>query len=173
MTKFDHLWAVVYEDTERAYRTREVVEQLALGPGHGAKYLLLLDMAVVVRHPDGSLTLDRKPFPGVGNVLASTGLGMLVGLFLAAPLSGAAFGAALGGLGTAASLHHDCIDEGFIRDVEALLTPGSSALFVLDNSLQLDVVLSALRGLGGTVVRTNVDMERAKAVQAALAAPAA
>jgi uncharacterized membrane protein len=33
-----------------------------------------------------------------------------------------------------------------------------------------DAVLNAIRGLGGTVLKTNVDMERAKLIQSALAA---
>lgn len=48
---------------------------------------------MVVRHPDGSFTLDRKPFPAVGNILGCTVAGFLAGLVVAAPLTGAATGA--------------------------------------------------------------------------------
>lgn len=34
----------------------------------------------------------------------------------------------------------------------------------------MDVILHAIRGLGGTVVKTNVDVERAKLIQSTLAA---
>ena len=34
----------------------------------------------------------------------------------------------------------------------------------------MDVILHALRGLGGTVLRTNVDLEEARRVHSALAA---
>jgi hypothetical protein len=34
----------------------------------------------------------------------------------------------------------------------------------------MDVILHQIRGLGGTVVRTNVDVERAKLIQSTLAA---
>jgi hypothetical protein len=34
----------------------------------------------------------------------------------------------------------------------------------------MEVILHALRGLGGTVLKTNVDLERAKLIQATLAA---
>jgi hypothetical protein len=33
----------------------------------------------------------------------------------------------------------------------------------------MDVILHAIRGLGGTVLKTNVDVERAKLIQATLA----
>ena len=36
----------------------------------------------------------------------------------------------------------------------------------------MDVILHKLRGLGGTVLKTNVDMERARLIQSTLAAPA-
>jgi uncharacterized membrane protein len=37
----------------------------------------------------------------------------------------------------------------------------------------MDVILHAIRGLGGTVLKTNVDLERAQLIQSTLAAPSA
>lgn len=34
----------------------------------------------------------------------------------------------------------------------------------------MDVILHSIRGLGGTVVKTNVDVKRAKLIQSTLAA---
>ena len=45
-------------------------------------------------------------------------------------------------------------------------------MFVLDDVGNLEVILHTVRWLGGTVLRTNVDRERAKLIQSALAAPA-
>ena len=54
------------------------------------------------------------------------------------------------------------------------MKPGTSALFVLDDEGDMNVILHGIRGLGGTVVKTNVDVDRAKLIQSALAAaPAA
>jgi len=39
---------------------------------------------------------------------------------------------------------------------------GTSATFVLDCEGDMDVILHAIRGLGGTVLKTNVDVERAR-----------
>ena len=61
------------------------------------------------------------------------------------------------------------IDETFIDGVEGLLKPGTSALFVLDREGDLDAVLQGIRGLGGTVLKTTVDVERAKLIQSTLA----
>src|SRR5262245_61207159 len=169
MTTTAHLWAVAYDDMGRADQVRDEVAQLGWGSGHAAKYLILLDLAVVVRHPDGSFTLDRKPLPGAANILGCTGVGFLAGLVLAAPLTGAAIGALLGSAGTAAASHAG-ISADFIRDVEALMKPGTSALFVLDDEGDMEMILDKIRGLGGTVIKTNVDLDRVKLIQSTLAA---
>ena len=91
---------------------------------------------------------------------------------MGAPLTGATIGALVGGAGTAAAASQVGIGEDFIRDVEALMKPGTSALFVLDDEGNMEVILDTIRGLGGTVLKTNVDRERAKLIQSALAATA-
>jgi uncharacterized membrane protein len=171
MSSTAHLWAVGYDDMAGADRARDEIARLGWESGPAGKYLILLDIAVVVRHPDGSFTLDRKPFPRAANVLACTAVGLLAGLVVAAPLTGAAVGAALGGAGTAAAARAG-ISEDFIREVEALMRPGTSTLFVLDDDGDMDMIIHTIRGLGGTVVRTNVDRERVKLIQSALASPA-
>ena len=50
------------------------------------------------------------------------------------------------------------------------MKPGTSALFVLDAEGDMEVILHAIRGLGGTVLKTNVDVDRARLIQSALAA---
>ena len=171
MSTSAHLWAIGYNDMARADQVREQIARLGWGAGQAGRYLILLDLAVVVRRPDGSFTFDRKPFGSVANIVACTGVGFLVGLVLAAPLAGAAIGALLGSAGTAAATHTG-ISEEFIRDVEALMKPGSSALFVLDEDGDMEIILHTIQGLGGTVLKTNVDVERAKVIQSTLAASA-
>ncbi len=56
-----------------------------------------------------------------------------------------------------------------MRDVETMMKPGSSVLFVLDEAGDMDVILHKIQGLGGTVLSTNVDLERAKLIQVTLA----
>jgi len=127
---------------------------------------------VVVRHPDGSFTLNREPFPAASNVLGCSVVGFLAGLVLGAPLTGATIGAMVGGAGTAVSASVGIGDD-FVEEVKGLMKPGTSAIFVLDDEGDMDVILHAIRGLGGTVLKTNVDLERAQLIQSTLAAPSA
>ena len=160
-----HLWAVAYDDLARAEQVRAELVSLA-----GAEqYLLLLDIAILARQADGSYSLDRKPFPVTGNVIGGATLGFLAGLALAAPMTGAAIGALLG---TAASTVANSvgIEDAFIRDIRQLVKPGSSCLLVLDAEGDMEVILHAIRGLGGTVLKTNVDLERARLIETTLRA---
>ena len=163
-TEAGHLWAIGYADMERAGQVKEEITRL----GWDEPYLVLSDVAVVARHPDGSFTLDREPFPAVPNILGCTAVGFIAGLVLAAPLTGAAVGALLGGAGTAGVASAVGIGDDFVREIEGMMKPGTSALFVLDDEGDMDVILHRIRGLGGTVLKTNVDVERAKLIQATL-----
>jgi uncharacterized membrane protein len=169
MTSAAHLWAIGYDDMERADQVRDEIVKLGWDGGTAAKYLRLLDIAVVVRRPDGSFTFDRKPFPGFANILGCTAVGFLAGLVLAAPLTGATIGALVGSVGVAASAATVGIRADFVREVEGLMKPGTSALFVLDDQGDMEVILHAIQGLGGTVLKTNVDLERARLIQSTLA----
>src|SRR2546429_4430750 len=103
-------------------------------------YTTLFRSAVVVRHPDGSFTLNREAFPAASNVLGCSVVGFLAGLVLGAPLSGATIGAMIGGAGTAISASV-VIGDDFVREVKELMKPGTSAIFVLDDEGDMDVIL--------------------------------
>jgi uncharacterized membrane protein len=167
MAKSGHLWAIGYDNMERADQVRDEIIRL----GWHKHYLILDDVAVVVRHTDGSFTLDREAFPAASNVLGCSVVGLLAGLVLGAPLTGATIGAMVGGAGTAAVSTSVGIGDDFVKEVEGLMRPGTSALFVLDDEGDMDVILHKIRGLGGTVLKTNVDLERAKLIQSTLVAP--
>jgi uncharacterized membrane protein len=168
MTTGAHLWAVGYDDVGRAEAGRDAVARLGWDAGRAGKSLILLDIAVVERHPDGTFTIDRKPFPSVMNIVGCAAAGFVAGLVLAAPLTGAAVGAILGSTGTVAATNIG-IGADFIREVEAMMKPGTSALFVLDDGGDMGVITDTIRGMGGTILRTNVDLERARQIQSALA----
>lgn len=173
MSAKSHLWAIGFDTVERAEQVRKEIADLGWGAGKAGKYLLLLDAVLVVRNSDGSFTINREPFPAVANVVGCTLLGFLAGLVLATPVTGATVGAVLSGAGTAVKALSVGIQDEFIRDVEAMMKPGTSALFVLDDEGDLDEILDRIKGLGGTVLKTNVDSERAKLIQATLAGPKA
>ena len=170
MTKSGNLWAIGYDDMGRANQIRDEIISLGWGT---TPYLILDDVAVVVRHPDGSFTLNREKFPAAANILGCSVVGFLAGLVVGVPITGATIGAMVGGTGSVAVLASAGIGEDFIKDVERLMKPGTSALFVLDDEGDMDVILHKIRGLGGTVLKTNVDVEHAKLIQSTLAAPSA
>jgi uncharacterized membrane protein len=173
MKTLGHLWAIAFDHVDRAEQVRAEVHRIA--QGYYQRNILVEAMAVLAREPDGSFRLNREPFPVVRNIAACSVVGFLAGLVMLQPLTGAAIGAAIGSAGSVvgASISSIGIDDDFIRDVQAHLKPGTSALFLLDADADLHVVLPQLRGLGGTVLKTNVDAERARCVQEALAAPPA
>ena len=164
MTTGAHLWAIGYDDMERAEQVRH--ELIKLGNKH---YLTLLDTSVAVRYRDGSVTLDGQPFVAALNLGDHSFASFLAGLALGAPpLTGAAVGALMRSkVGAAAEVG---IDDAFVKEVESLMKPGTSALFFLDQVGDLEASLQGIRGFGGTVLRTNVDVKRARLIQSTLAA---
>jgi uncharacterized membrane protein len=150
---------------ERAEQVRDEISRLG-----ERRCLILLDTAVVVRYRDGCVTLNGEPFVSAANIRGHSFASFLAGLALGAPpLTGPAVGALLRSTGATGS-DDVVIDEGFVSEVEGLMKPGTSALFVLDQEGDMDALLQGIRGLGGTVLKTNVDLERAKLIQSTLAA---
>jgi uncharacterized membrane protein len=161
------LWAVGFEGTERAAQVQDEITRLA----REEHDFNLLVVAIAVRYPAGSLTLNGEPFPLVVKSHRGTVARFLPSLALGAPpLSGMAVGTLLATTGFAAETAG--ISDHFVREVEGLIKPGASVLFVLDNVGDLDAILPGIRGLGGIVLKTNVDIERARTIQSALGAAA-
>jgi uncharacterized membrane protein len=170
-----HLWAVSYADQSLANQTRDrLFEMEAEG------LLSLKDMVLVHRLPDGSFELDQEVSKAHGGTEKGAGLGFIVAVLLAC--AGPAGRAALAALGVGTLvgavlgrfvdfINEMKIDPTFVRQVEEGMKPGSSVLFLLDRAGGLDRLLPRLHGLGGEVLRTNVDVERASQIQAALKSP--
>jgi uncharacterized membrane protein len=159
-----HLWAIGYDDMDRAEQVR--AEATRLGEKHS---LILLNTAVAIRYADGLVTLNGEPVVSIPYFRGHSFAGFLTGLALGAPpLTGSVAGAlARAGDGPAAEVG---IGEDFIQEVQALMKPGTSALFILDEAGDMPAILRDIRGLGGTVLRTNVDVEHANLIQSTLAA---
>ena len=172
MIKGAHLWAVGYDAMERADQVRAELAKLA-----ERRCLIVLDTAVAVRYADGTVTLDGEPLvsaPKLGRLSLAS---LLAGLALGAPpLTKAAVGALMrstphsGVSGPHTQVWPVGIDDEFINQVAVLMKPGTSTLFVLDQEVEMPTILQAIRGLGGTVLKTNVDLERARLIQSTLAA---
>jgi uncharacterized membrane protein len=167
MTACGNLWAVGFDDRGRAAQVRDKITCLAWEKHQ----LILLDVAVAERCRDGLVTLNGEPFPAVTKTHGGTIAHFLAGLMLGAPpLTGAAVGAMCARFG--ATTNEVGISDDFVREVEDLIKPETSVLFVLDEGGDMDAILHAIRGLGGAVLKTNVDLERAKLIQSTLATSA-
>src|SRR6516225_8166930 len=164
MIKGAHLWAIGYDDMEGAEQLRAQIAKLG-----ESRCLIVHDTAVAVRYPDGTVTLDGEPLVSAPKLGCRSLASFLAGLALGAPpLTGAAAGALVkstGGIATPVG-----IDDEFISQVAALMKPGTSTLFVLDQVGEMSAILQGIRGLGGTVLKTNVDIERARLIQSTLTA---
>jgi uncharacterized membrane protein len=163
MTKGAHLWAVAFDDINRAEHVRAEIVKLG-----ETQCLILLDTAVAVRYADGITTLNGEPFVSIHCAQRHSFAHFLAGLALGAPpLTGAVAGALVRAAGE--PVGDVGISEDFIEESQALMKPGTSALFVLDQEGDMQEILQGIRGLGGTILKTNVDMERARLVQTTLA----
>jgi uncharacterized membrane protein len=167
MTDAAHLWAVGFDEMERADQVRKLFVGLS-----DKQDLILLDSVVVVRYLDGLLTLDGEPFVTVNDLDRHNFASFLAGLALFAPPLTSAAAGTLQRSTHAVTTAAVGISDDFVSEVERQIKPGTSALFVLDQAGDLDAILQKIRGLGGTVLKTSVDLERAKLIQATLAAAA-
>ena len=132
-----HLWAVGFDNVGRAEEVRSVISKL------GAEQdLILLDTAVLVRHPDGIVTLDRERFVVANELRPHTLVSFLTRLALSGPLlTGAAVNVCLGDTGAAVAVG---ITDRFVSDVVGLIEPGSSVLFVLDREGNMQSLLQSI-----------------------------
>ncbi len=91
-----------------------------------------------------------------------TGAGALGGAFWGMlffiPFLGLAIGAAMGAL--MGHFAHYGIDESFINQVRAKITPGTSALFLLESGAVVDRVAEALKGQQFEIIQTNLSKEQ-------------
>jgi uncharacterized membrane protein len=160
-----HLWAVGYDDADRAAQVRDVIVALA-GP---EQYLRLLDVAILVRSADGSLTFNGKAFSASRHIVGNGTLGILAGFALAVPLLSDEAVAWLMDSTTPEVSNSLGLDEKFKQEIASMIRPRTSALLVLDVAENMNAILSRLQGLGGRILKTNVDIERANLIQSTLA----
>ncbi|QCX27829.1 DUF1269 domain-containing protein [Nocardioides jishulii] len=126
----------------------------------GQELIQVLD-AATVSWPEGK----KKPKTRQANDLLGPGLlggmfwGLLFGIIFFIPIIGLAVGAASGAL--IGALTDVGINDDFIKDVRAKVTPGTSALFVLSAGAVLDRVHEELRsqGIHGELIQTNLSSE--------------
>ncbi len=152
---------IAYESEEKAENARTKLLELR------KEYLIELgDAVVAVRRPDGSVKLNQLINMTAAGAASGGMWGALIGLLFLNPLIGGAIGA---GAGAVSGYFTDIgIDDKFMRDAAAALTPGQAALCVLVRRVTADKVLPAMAAFGGTVLRTNLSAEQESGLREAL-----
>lgn len=131
------------------------------------EYLIDLEDAVVaVKDEKGKVKLRQAYDLTTAGALSGGFWGTLIGLIFLNPLLGFAVGATAGAVSGA--LTDVGIDDNFMKELAATMTPGSSTLFVLVRHSTPDKVLDELKGTGGTVLKTSLSHDDEAKLQAAL-----
>ena len=125
----------------------------------------LEDTAVVTKDADGKVHVKNEMSSGtetgaaVGAVLGSL-------LFFVFPIGAIVGGAVIGGLiGRAAK---PGIDGNFVKQVEADLPAGGSAIFLLTKGGRPGMLIASMRQYEGKVVQTSLDEEEEQALRDSL-----
>ncbi len=141
---------ITFDNAEEAGKVRESLKSLEKGG-----YLNLDDSVVVVRDEEGKFHVHNELDRGVKVGAVGGGfLGLLIG-FMFAPLGAIILGAAAGGLiGSTFDLG---ISKKFIKDVEASMEPGSSAVFFVIKEGDPTMALASLKPYKGEVYHTSLD----------------
>ncbi len=161
------LVVIVYPTEAKAEEMRQKLLDLQ------KDYLIeLSDAVIAVKQESGRVKLVQLMNSTAAGAVSGGFWGLLIGVIFLMPLLGASLGAASGAL--ACALTDVGIDDNFMKELSNNLNPGNAALFVLVRKMTADKVLEAIKGTGGTVLRTSLDHTKEQALRDALAAtPAA
>jgi uncharacterized membrane protein len=155
------LMAITYPDEHRAAEVLATLKRLQ------HEYLIdLEDACVVTKDAQGKVKLHQSVNLTTTGAVSGAFWGSLIGLLFLMPLGGLAIGAAAGALSGALSDYG--IDDDFIRQLSAQMTPGSSAIFLLIRKVTADKVEPELAKFGGKILYTSVSKEMESKFQAML-----
>jgi uncharacterized membrane protein len=156
------LVVIVYPTEARAEEMRQKIIGLQ------KEYLIEIgDAAIAVMHEGGKVKLNQLLNTTALGAVSGSFWGLLIGAIFLMPVFGAALGAASGALGGALTDYG--VNDDFMKELSSSLQPGNAALFVLVNKMTTDKVLEALRGTGGTVLKTSLDRTQEQKLRDALA----
>ena len=122
--------------------------------------LIQINDGAILTWPAGASKPKTKQLTSMTGIGALGGAfwGMLFGLLFFVPFFGLAVGAAVGAL--MGHFAHYGIDEGFIDQVRAKITPGTSALFLLETGAVVDKVAEAVKDQQFEIIQTNLSKEQ-------------
>jgi uncharacterized membrane protein len=131
------------------------------------EYLIEMeDVVVLTKNEKGKVKLHQAVNLTATGAVSGGFWGMLLGMVFLNPLMGAALGAGAGAL--SGKLSDIGISDGFMKELGETFTPGTSALFVLVRKVTPDKVLDALKGFGGKVLKTSLNVDKEDALQEVL-----
>jgi uncharacterized membrane protein len=149
------LVVVGYDDPYKAEEVRLKLRKLQ------SEYLLdLADVVVAVKDERGKVKLHQSVNLNADGAISGGFCGSLTGLIFLNASAGAASGA----------LTDVGINDHFMKELSATLSPGSSTLFVLlrKATADRDRVLEDLKGTGGKILKTSLSHEDEAKLQDAL-----
>src|SRR5436190_19086267 len=123
-------------------------------------------IAAIVRHRDGKFKVHTTAHPVSGGTAYGMFWGLLFGLLFFVPLFGMAVGAGIGAL--MGKIEKSGVDKEFQRQVQDMLQPGTSALFLVVEKVTPDNAVDALSRYGGNVLETSLSKEAEAELQAEL-----
>lgn len=155
------LVAIGYPDETSALAAEKEAQQLA------DELIIQPDaIAAIVRRADGKYQVTTNHHAvGTG---ATWGMfwGFFFGLLFFVPVLGMGMGAGLGAL--FGKLEQAGIDKEFQAQVREMLTPGTSALFLMLEDATPETAVRALGRYGGTILKTSLSREVEGKLQCAL-----
>ena len=122
--------------------------------------LIQIDDGAILTWPAGAKKPKTKQLTSMTGAGALGGAfwGFLFGLLFFIPILGLAVGAGIGAL--MGHFAHYGIDQSFIDQVRAKITPGTSALFLLESGAVVDKVAEAVKGQQYEIIQTNLSKEQ-------------
>ena len=156
------LVVIGFDDENTAFEMRAELVKLQ------KEYLIKMDDVVVVtKDENGKVKLHQAVNLTAAGAVGGGFWGMLIGMIFLNPLVGAAVGAGAGAL--SGKLTDIGIDDKFMKELGETFTPDSSALCVLVRKVTADKVQDAIKGFGGTVLKTSLTVDKEEELQEILA----
>jgi len=143
----ERMVVVVFDNEKKAYEGKT-----ALGQLQAEGSLTIFQEAVVLKHADGTVSVEQVDDSAPVGTLTGTAVGSLIGL-LGGPVGmvvGAAAGTGIGVFYDADTLQ---VGEDFVEDVSKLLAPNKVAVVAEVDEAWTTPVDTRMEALGGTVIR--------------------
>jgi uncharacterized membrane protein len=127
----------------------------------------LEDAVIAARGPGDNIEIKQTQSVTGKYTFRGSGIGLLAGLLLGGPIGGLVGGTVVGAF--AGALKDVGIDDKFIRQTSEMLTPGSSALFLMGRADDPDKFLEELRPFKALVATTSLSAEQENRLKRTLA----